>query len=142
MVNAHVWCGLQYGLDRAASGFACVCLGLQLCAVLTSVQAAYTTLPVLFTDCGVMFLFGAFFQLVCMVLFMISMSVVAFERPRDLNDIPKDYTLDYSWSFYLGWGSFLFSLVTGIAYLLLSRAWETEEVWLKPMGKEKKGPKL
>ena len=45
-------------LDRSAAALGCIMLGLQLCGVITSLQAAWTVITVLFTDCGTMFMIG------------------------------------------------------------------------------------
>ncbi|XP_063961239.1 transmembrane protein 178A-like [Lytechinus pictus] len=113
-------------------------LGLQLCGVLTSWQAAWTVITVLFTDCGTMFMFGSLMGLTSLLLVIASHQYEINERPSVLPPFPEDYALDYSWSFYLSWASLGLCIASGIMFLMVARQWHLEEVWFKKSLEEEK----
>lgn len=126
----------MYYSEKTAAIVACVCVGLQFCGFLTSVQGAWTMMTVLFTDCGIMYLFAAIKGLLCMTLFMISFAYETNEVDEILQ-YPDDYVLQYGWSFYLAWMAFGLTTVSGFLYLLIARAWHMQEVWAQPIKQEK-----
>ncbi|XP_071487480.1 uncharacterized protein [Diadema antillarum] len=127
-----------YYLDRTAAALGCIMMGLQLCGVLTSCQAAWTVITVLFTDCGTMFMFGAFFGMTSLLMIVASAEYEVNERPLSIRQLPEIYTLSYSWSFYVSWAAFGLCFASGVMFLMVARQWHLEEVWLKKSLEEEK----
>ena len=71
-----------------------------------------------------------------MTLFMISFAYETNEVDEILQ-YPKDYVLQYGWSFYLAWMAFALTTVSGLLYLLIARAWHMQEIWAQPVKQEK-----
>ncbi|XP_038064552.1 uncharacterized protein LOC119734964 [Patiria miniata] len=122
---------VRFYMEKSACVIACAALMMQFCAAMTSLQGTWTMLTVLFTDSGIMFLIGAFFNLLSTLFFMVSFIYGTNEVPEVLPPFPTGYQLNYSWSFFLAWASFGLTLLSGTLYLLIARAWHQEEVWVR-----------
>ncbi|XP_071796615.1 uncharacterized protein [Asterias amurensis] len=122
---------IRFYTEKCAAIIACAALAMQFCAAMTSIQGTWTMLTVLFTDCGIMFLIGAVFSLMSSLCFMISFTYGTHQVPAAFPPLPTGYVLNYSWSFFIAWGSFALTVLSGTLYLLIARAWHLEEVWVK-----------
>ncbi|XP_072037132.1 uncharacterized protein [Amphiura filiformis] len=94
---------IMYYCEKTAAIVACVCVGLQFCGFLTSIQGAWTMMTVLFTDCGIMYLFAAITGLLCMALYMISFSYETNEVDELLQFLMTIYYSTVGRFIWRGW---------------------------------------
>ncbi|XP_071954570.1 uncharacterized protein [Antedon mediterranea] len=124
-----------FQLEKMSGICLCIAIGLQFFGVLSSFQATYTMSVTLFTDCGIMFLFGAVAVLLSTSLFIVTITYEYNEQPRQYVVFPQDYSVMYHYSFFLAWSSFILTSTAGTFYLLIARAFKMETLHEVPVDK-------
>ncbi|XP_033115109.1 uncharacterized protein LOC117115429 isoform X2 [Anneissia japonica] len=122
-------------LEKMSGICLCIAIGLQFFGVVSSFQATYTMSVTLFTDCGIMFLFGAIAVLLSTSLFIVTITYEYNEQPRQYIVFPNDYSVMYDYSFFLAWSSFILTSTAGTFYLLIARAFKMETLHEVPVDK-------